>query len=52
MFDTRKATLFGAVAGFGKGVAVSRLTGARTYMNMGTGGVGLAFGFGASKARW
>ncbi len=46
VFDTRKATLLGVVAGFGKGVAVSKTTGARTYMNMGTGGVGLAFGFG------
>lgn len=51
VFDTRKATLFGAVAGFGKGVAVSNATGARTYMNMGTGGVGLAFGFGGFESQ-
>jgi hypothetical protein len=51
VFDTRKATLFGAVAGFGKGVAVSNDTGARTYMNMGTGGVGLAFGFGGFESQ-
>jgi hypothetical protein len=51
VFDTRKATLFGAVAGFGKGVAVSNVTGARTYMNMGTGGVGLAFGFGGFESQ-
>ena len=50
MFDTRKATLLGVVAGFGKGVAVSKTTGARTYMNMGTGGVGLAFGFGGFES--
>ena len=51
VFDTRKATLLGVVAGFGKGVAVSKLTGARTYMNMGTGGVGLAFGFGGFESQ-
>jgi hypothetical protein len=51
VFDTRRAALFGAVAGFGKGVAVSRATGARTYMNMGTGGVGLAFGFGGFESQ-
>jgi hypothetical protein len=51
VFDTRKATLLGVVAGFGKGVAVSQATGARTYMNMGTGGVGLAFGFGGFESQ-
>ncbi len=51
VFDTRRAALFGAVAGFGKGVAVSNVTGARTYMNMGTGGVGLAFGFGGFESQ-
>ncbi len=51
VFDTRRATVMGVVAGFGKGVAVSRATGARTYMNMGTGGVGLAFGFGGFESQ-
>jgi hypothetical protein len=46
VFDTRKVIVLGVAAGFGRGVAVSRKTNARTYMNMGTGGVGLSFGLG------
>lgn len=46
VFDTRKMVLLGVAAGFGRGVAVSRDTGLRTYMKMGTGGVGLSFGLG------
>jgi hypothetical protein len=46
VFDRRQATLLGLTAGFGRGVAVDRESGARTYMNMGTGGVGVAFGLG------
>ncbi|PZQ95602.1 MAG: hypothetical protein DI533_18295 [Cereibacter sphaeroides] len=51
VFDTRRATLIGVVAGFGKGVAVSNGTGQRTYMNMGTGGVGFAFGIGGFESQ-
>ncbi len=51
VFDSRRATVLGVVAGFGKGVAVSRETGARTYMNMGTGGVGLSFGIGGFESQ-
>ena len=51
VFDTRRATVVGVVAGFGKGVAVDRTTQTRTYMGMGTGGVGLAFGFGGFESQ-
>lgn len=50
VFDTRKIT-FGVAAGFGRGVAVSKITEARTYMNMGTGGVGWSFGFGGFETQ-
>jgi hypothetical protein len=46
VFDTRETILAGLAAGFGRGVAVDRATGTRTYMNMGTGGIGLSFGLG------
>lgn len=46
VFDARQLTLVGATAGYGRGVAVDLETGARTYMKMGTGGVGLSFGIG------
>lgn len=51
VFDTRKASLLGVVAGFGRGVAVSLDTGARSYMTMGTGGVGFAFGIGGFESQ-
>ena len=50
-FDARQLTLVGAAAGYGRGVAVARGTGARTYMKMGTGGVGLAFGIGGFERK-
>jgi len=50
VFDTRKVS-FGVAAGFGRGVAVSRETEARTYMNMGTGGVGWSFGLGGFETQ-
>ena len=46
VFDARQLTIIGATAGYGRGVAVDIETGARTYMKMGTGGVGLALGIG------
>ncbi len=46
VFDTRKVSVFPVAAGFGRGVAVPKDGGARTYMNMGTGGVGLSIGIG------
>jgi hypothetical protein len=46
VFDTRKSVLLGIAAGFGRGVAVSRESGQRTYMKMATGGVGISFGLG------
>ncbi len=46
VFDARQLTVVGATAGYGRGVAVAKETGARTYMNMGTGGVGISLGIG------
>lgn len=50
-FDARQLTLVGAAAGYGRGVAVERESGARTYMKMGTGGVGIAFGIGGFERK-
>lgn len=46
VFDTRRIGVIGVSGGFGRGVAVSRATGDRTYMQMGTGGVNLSLGIG------
>ena len=43
VFDNTKVT-FGISGGGGSGVAVDKKSGARTYMNMGTGGVALGIG--------
>ena len=43
VFDNTKVA-FGLSGGGGRGVAVSKDTGDRTYMKMGTGGVGLGLG--------
>ncbi len=51
-FDSRKVTVFPVSAGYGRGVAVSGVGGARTYMNMGTGGVGAAFGIGGFVSKF
>lgn len=51
VFDTRKITIMPVTAGFGRGVAISRETGAETYMNMGTGGVGAALGIGGFESQ-
>ncbi|GAB5436853.1 lipid-binding SYLF domain-containing protein [Falsiruegeria mediterranea] len=51
-FDSRKVTVFPVSAGYGRGVAVSGSNGARTYMNMGTGGVGAAFGIGGFVSKF
>lgn len=51
VFDTRKVVTLGIAAGFGRGVAVSNETDARTYMNMGTGGVGLSLGIGGFESQ-
>ncbi len=50
-FDTRKITVFPVSAGYGRGVAVSKEDGSRTYMNMGTGGVGAAIGIGGFETQ-
>ncbi|MEM6577800.1 MAG: hypothetical protein AAF678_04860 [Pseudomonadota bacterium] len=50
VFDTRKVTLLGFTGGAGRGVAISQ-DNARTYMNMGTAGVGLAFGIGGFETQ-
>ncbi len=50
-FDSRKVSVFPVSAGYGRGVAVSA-DGARTYMNMGTGGVGAALGIGGFETQF
>ncbi|WP_294220460.1 hypothetical protein [uncultured Shimia sp.] len=45
-FDSRKVTVFPVTTGYGRGVAVAKDTGARTYLNMGTGGLGASLGIG------
>lgn len=51
VFDVRKVTLVGFSGGAGRGVAVDRTTAQRTYMNMTTGGVGLALGIGGFESQ-
>ncbi|SFK62964.1 hypothetical protein [Shimia haliotis] len=50
-FDTRKVTIFPVAAGYGRGVAVAP-DGGRTYMNMGSGGLGAAFGIGGFETQF
>ncbi|PRY26881.1 hypothetical protein CLV78_101985 [Aliiruegeria haliotis] len=50
VFDTRKVVLAGVAAGGGRGVAVSH-AGPRTYMNMGTAGVGVSLGIGGFETQ-
>ena len=50
VFDSREITL-GVAAGYGRGVAVSNMDSARTYMRMGTGGVGWQFGLGGFSTK-
>lgn len=45
VFDKREASFY-VVAGYGRGVAVNKETGARVYMKMATTGAGLSFGLG------
>lgn len=51
VFDTRRSTLLGITAGFGRGMAMSRPPGKPTYMRMATGGVGFAFGIGGFESQ-
>lgn len=51
VFDTRRMTLLGLSGGVGRGVAVSKTTGDRVYMNMGTGGVGVSLGLGGFETQ-
>lgn len=46
VFDARQITLVEATAGYGRGVAVAKEDESKTYMSMGTGGVGLSLGIG------
>lgn len=52
VFDSRRVSVYPVSAGYGRGVAVSRPDGARTYMNMGTGGVGAAIGIGGFEKQF
>ncbi len=51
-FDSRKVTVFPVTTGYGRGVAVAKDTSARTYMNMGTGGLGAGFGIGGFSTQF
>ncbi len=51
-FDMRRISIFPLSAGYGRGVAVSFADGARTYMQMGTGGAGVAFGLGGFESQF
>lgn len=51
VFDMRRVSVFPLSAGYGRGVAVSP-EGGRTYMQMGTGGVGAAFGIGGFESQF
>ena len=50
VFDMRRISVFPLSTGYGRGVAVA--DGARTYMQMGTGGVGAAFGIGGFESQF
>lgn len=52
VFDMRRVSIFPLTAGYGRGVAVSSDEGDRTYMQMGTGGVGAAFGIGGFESQF
>jgi hypothetical protein len=51
VFDTRRLVALGVATGYGRGVAVSRITGDRIYMKMGTGGIGLSLGIGGFETQ-
>ncbi len=52
VFDTRQVTIFPLTAGFGRGVARSKSGDQPVYMQMGTGGVGAAFGIGGFASQF
>lgn len=51
-FDMREITIFPLSGGYGRGVAVSADGADRVYMQMGTGGVGAAFGIGGFASQF
>ena len=51
-FDMRRVSVFPLSAGYGRGVAISLPEGDRTYMQMGTGGAGAAFGIGGFQSQF
>ncbi|MFK7867764.1 MAG: hypothetical protein AB8B58_00845 [Roseobacter sp.] len=51
-FDMRQVTIFPLSGGYGRGVAVSPDGATRVYMQMGTGGVGAAFGIGGFASQF
>lgn len=51
-FDMRQVTVFPLSGGYGRGVAVSAGGDNRIYMQMGTGGVGAAFGIGGFASQF
>lgn len=51
-FDARKVAVFPVSVGYGRGVAMEHTGSIRTYMNMGTGGLGAAFGIGGFESQF
>lgn len=52
VFDMRQVTVFPLSGGYGRGVAVSEDGSEHVYMQMGTGGVGAAFGIGGFESQF
>ena len=52
VFDMRRVSIFPLSAGYGRGVASPLPEASRTYMQMGTGGVGAAFGIGGFESQF
>ncbi|MFY0619258.1 hypothetical protein [Shimia sp.] len=51
-FDSRKVTIFPVTTGYGRGVAVAKDDTLRSYMNMGTGGLGGSLGIGGFESQF
>ena len=52
VFDTRRVSVFPVAAAYGRGVAIDLETSERTYMNMGSGGLGGGLGIGGFERQF
>lgn len=52
VFDMRRVSVFPLSAGYGRGIATALPEAGHTYMQMGTGGVGAAFGIGGFESQF